>query len=365
MKRAKEAIWVGVLILGINLTIYILPSQTDITGWRQSLASHSQKLLYAASEEFHPKDVTAIERSKKPMFILLLCSSGRSGSTFVAELLGTRGNSVVFYEPLFKTVTEQKLPCHVNGTCIPEYLKSIAACDYTQEFEDWFKEKTLFYSYFHTEVTNCFVYADNKKKCKMIDVRGKCRNSVLRVIKVIRSRVAWVEGLLKDDSLNFKFIYLTRDPRATLASYVHMGWKNTPSAQCSTLHQDLVDFERLAKLYPNKAYQLEVEKLSADPTTAIPKLFDFLFGSPEIHDETMAFVMTHMFNNVSTSFGLNTAAYSSEEYQAWRWEITEQLLNETEKEPVCNSVLKMLRHEVFGSLKRARDKGVPLFNHAK
>lgn len=342
----------------------------DITGWRQSLASRSQQVNYAAAEEVpqppeygHPKDLTATQRSKKPLFILLMSSSGRSGSTLVTELLGTRGNSVVFFEPLFKTISQEKDPCHLNGTCIPQYLKSIAECGYSQEFEDWFKERTLFYSYFNIDVNNCFVYADDKKKCKMIDVRGKCRNSVLRVIKVIRSRVAWIEGLLKDDSLNMKLIYLTRDPRATLASYAHMGWKNKPLNQCTTMDKDMVDFDRLTKLYPNKAYQMEIEKLSADPVASIQEMFDFLFGSPEIHDETMVFINTHMYSNVSVSFGMNTAAYSYEEYQAWRWEITEQLLNETEKEPICKSVLKKLKHEVFGSLKRARDKNVSLFNY--
>ncbi|XP_068232387.1 carbohydrate sulfotransferase 1-like [Palaemon carinicauda] len=307
---------------------------------------------------------TNTKTPKKPLIIILLSSSGRSGSTLLSNLLITRRNSVLFFEPLYKTMNQKIDPCHVNGTCVAQYLKSIAKCNYSDEFEDWFKMKKFFYSFFNQEISTCLENATDKNKCIGIDIRSRCRNSSVRIIKVIRCRVAWIEDLLKDDSLNIKVIYLTRDPRGTLASYRTRKWENSPSEQCTKMEEDMRNLERFAKLYPGKTYHIHLEMLSVNLQPTVEGLFDFLYGNREINDEAEAFIDKHMRSKKKFTTDMNIVANSSVEYQAWRWEITEDTLKATENDLVCQYVFKELGHTIFGSLTRARDKNVALLNYA-
>ncbi|XP_068214700.1 carbohydrate sulfotransferase 1-like isoform X4 [Palaemon carinicauda] len=307
---------------------------------------------------------TDTKSPRKPLIILLLSSSGRSGSTLVSNLLRTRGNSVLFFEPLYKTMNYKIDPCHTNGTCVARYLKGIAECEYSEEFEQWFKTWTVFYSYFHLEVKTCLTYATDKSNCKAIDIRSRCRNATVRIIKVIRSRMAWIEDLLKDDSLNVKLIYLTRDPRATLASYRHMGWNNSPARQCHDMDQDLQTFARFAHLYPGRTHRIQLEALSINLEPTVEGLFDFLYGNRIIYDEAEAFINKNMRSKRKVTSYLHIVANSSVEYQAWRWEISAKLLRAAEKDLVCQDVFEQLGHTVFGSLRRARDEKVPLLDDA-
>ncbi|XP_068214699.1 carbohydrate sulfotransferase 1-like isoform X3 [Palaemon carinicauda] len=305
------------------------------------------------------------EGHNRPLFILLMSSSGRTGSTLMAKLLRTHGGSVVFFEPLFRTITMLNDPCHLNGTCVAQFLKDVALCKYTKDFEEWFKKWTVFFEVFHPEVSYCMQYTDDLEKCKKIDVRGRCLNSRVRIIKVIRSRMAWVEDLLKDDTLNMKLIYLTRDPRATLSSYNQLGWGNSAPTQCGDMKKDLDTYDRFERLYPKKVFRTQIETLSVDPYGTIRNLFGFLFGTPVVEDETVEFVNKHMRAKSTVYGGLKIEANSTEEYQSWRWEITQEILNASESNAVCQVILKRLGHVVFGSLKRARDRNVKLLDYEK
>ncbi|XP_068232384.1 carbohydrate sulfotransferase 1-like [Palaemon carinicauda] len=364
MRGTRGVVMIITVCSGISFVNYLNTFHLDNKAKFKSLIEEKTVETEEVAQPGIHVPPTDTKNPKKPLIIILLSSSGRSGSTLLSNLLITRRNSVLFFEPLYKTMNHKIDPCHVNGTCVAQYLKSIAKCDYSDEFEDWFKRKKFFYSFFNLEISTCLEYATDENKCIGIDIRSRCRNSSVRIIKVIRCRVAWIEDLLKDDSLNIKVIYLTRDPRGTLASYRTRQWENSPSEQCTKMEEDMRNLERFAKLYPGKTYHIHLERLSVNLQPTVEGLFEFLYGNREIYDEAEAFIDKHMRSKKKFTTDMNIVANSSVEYQAWRWEITEDTLKATENDLVCQYVFKELGHTIFGSLTRARDKNVALLNYA-
>ncbi|KAG7158914.1 carbohydrate sulfotransferase 5-like [Homarus americanus] len=298
--------------------------------------------------------------------VLILSSLPRSGSTLVAELLATHHNSVLFFEPLSNP---QMKPCLLNGTCVKEYISSIFKCTYERNFENWLKGKGLFLKYFHSSVSRCFGRPkEGGGACRRkLDLRSLCQNASIRIVKVIRSRLSWLEGLLNDTSLKIKIIHLVRDPRGSLTSIKNLGWNSKPSIRCSALQDDMCRYNNLLKKYPAKLTRLRLERLSMDPYGTVSDIYAFLYDGATLSKVTLQFLMEHMSATDTQPSGdnMDTQKNSLKEYQSWRWKITSELLKETEKEPACRATITQLGHVLFGSLHNARNSSIALTAHYK
>ncbi|XP_066957349.1 carbohydrate sulfotransferase 3-like [Macrobrachium rosenbergii] len=347
---------VAFFLCGLYLRMHVLSPSEGVGGVQTDLREVSFITSNGADDL---RDDVRPTQANKPFFILLVSSSGRSGSTMMSELLGTLDNTVVFFEPIWMTKNE---PCYRNGSCVPGFLSSLAACNFKEEFEEWMKGKGLFLRYYHPEALRCFkTPKEGNGRCRRnLDLRGLCLKSNIRVVKVIRSRLSWIESLLKDESLNMKAIYLVRDPRGSIASMQTLGWDSSPAKQCSLLDTDLRDFNRMVKSYPEKLFRVQLEKMCIQPQETVSELFRFLFGDPTLSERAQGFMEQHMRAAKSTSGAMDTVKNSSEEYQAWRWEISEQKLSDIEKEPSCQSAIRALGHVIFGSYVNARNGSVSL-----
>ncbi|XP_045590111.1 carbohydrate sulfotransferase 3-like, partial [Procambarus clarkii] len=200
--------------------------------------------------------------------------------------------------------------------------------------------------------------------CKRgLELRSTCKISRVRVVKVIRSRLSWLEGLLNDPSLNIKIIHLIRDPRGSLKSIKKLNWNSKPSFRCGALEDDMRHYDILLKKYPAQVTRLRLEKLSIEPFSTVSNLYKFLYGNQSLGKETVQFLKEHTAAPEGSVFpgdNMETRRNSSREYQAWRWRIPSLLLKETEGEPACRAVITRLGHALFGSIHNVRNATLPL-----
>lgn len=291
------------------------------------------------------------KHDNRTLFVLVLASMARSGSSVFSRILSTRQDSVLFYEPLW---LKQKTSCLETGDCVNNYIKTIFQCTFTVEFEYWLKGKPQFFNYFSEEARLGSWVGEELKSRIYFDLRGACQNSPVRIIKVIRSRLSWVEQLLDDPNFNLKIIHLTRDPRASIFSNRRIGFPSDPYKRCGALNADLEKFSELVARYPTKLTQVSFETLCQNPSLTVSKLHSFLYGDPTIPQLTMQFT--------NLMFGYNEQNPTGMRFQAWRNSISEELLSEIENEPLCRSAITKVGHVVFGSISNTRNTEIKLEN---
>ncbi|KAK4322657.1 hypothetical protein Pmani_006634 [Petrolisthes manimaculis] len=148
----------------------------------------------------------------------------------------------------------------------------------------------------------------------------------VKVIKSIRTHVAWVAPLLKALP-SLKVIHLVRDPRGSILSMSFNGWLSwyNLTEGCNNFNQDLLDGKTLTVLYPDSFLsQHTTSKKTWDP-----------YG-------------THR----------NTNTKNDE----WRSIITLEEL--TLSEATCGGVITQLGYRLLnGSLEDIRNLSIPLFNN--
>lgn len=295
-------------------------------------------------------------------FIVLLSSLPRSGSTMVAELLSSSmSNAVLFFEPL--SIHRKELGFQ-NGSCVADFIKELSDCSFERDFEVWLKDKSLFLQYFHPEVLRCFQKPrEGGSACRRkLDLRGLCFGAEVKIAKVIRSRLSWLEDLLRSSSetSEVKVVHITRDPRASLNSLSNLGWRRNSASRCLSLESDLNEFEGLVLRYPKRLHHLSLEELSVQPKIVSERLFSFLFGNATLPAMTRRFLESHLYAQTPTRGSMSTHKDSRKEYQAWRWRISAEELRDVEEDPACRRTIQRLGHVIFGSREAARNRSLPL-----
>lgn len=292
-----------------------------------------------------------------PLFVLVLASNPRSGSTLLSELLATVKDSVLFFEPSWPY---RNAPEFVNGRNVSDYLSNIFKCDYSDKFESWLKSEFSFNQYYHPSVLQCYSQWNAEECLKELDLRSLCQNAQVRIAKVVRVKLSWVEELLENSSFNIKVIHLMRDPRGSITSMQGLYWDWKPSEKCGNLWQDMQDYDRLLQSYPFKLTNVTHEELSLDPIATIERINLFLYGHSDLSSDTKRYIKKH--TNASKYQGDNMSTYkvSSEQYQSWRWKINGRLLSNIESVASCRSAIARYGHNIFESLDRVTDPRIPL-----
>lgn len=291
--------------------------------------------------------------------VVVVSSLPRSGSTLLAQLITAADNTVLFFEPLARY---QKVPCFKNGSCVTDFMSSLFRCTFDDKFDVWLKGKGLFIGYYHPSVQRCFQWPkEGSSTCRRrLDLRALCRGANVKVVKVIRSRLAWLAALL--DRSNVKIIYLTRDPRASLASISRMGWDSFPSRRCAALAADLDAYTALRASHPNRITRLSLEEFSRSPVQTTQRIFDFLHGISTFGDSVQRFLREH--TNASRVWSndgnMDTHRNSVREAEAWRGSVTLRQLREVEGEPACQAAITRLGHALFNTLENARNSSFSL-----
>ncbi|KAK4315227.1 hypothetical protein Pmani_013533 [Petrolisthes manimaculis] len=261
------------------------------------------------------KDINVQGSSEPTTHVLLLSSMGRSGSSFLGEILSSVPSAFYYFEPLYQ------LSHQLREDMVWRGLMGLFTCNMSTQFV-------------HAAVDRQNVLSHNKKlaHCNASCLKSgglvkECRNNKVKVIKSIRTQVAWVAPLLKALP-SLKVIHLVRDPRGTILSMSSLGWLEKEyniTTGCYNFTQDLLNSKTLTALYPDRF----LNEHTGDKNSRRP---------------------------------YDTHRHTSTMKEEWRAKITlEQLVL---SEAICGGVITQLGYRLFnGSLKDTRNLSIPLFNN--
>ncbi|XP_066944867.1 carbohydrate sulfotransferase 5-like [Macrobrachium rosenbergii] len=321
------------------------------------LVTVSRRLLRTWDEKIYGADTNP----SLPIYVLILSSIPRSGSTFLAEMLSSLEDSVLFFEPLWPLERGQ---CIQDDACVEKFLLGVFGCNFTGQFEDWLRSKPTFLRYFNPEASQCDrLEGREKDQCfRSLPLRETCSNSTVRLVKVVRARMHSFSKVMADPEVNFKLVHLTRDPRGAMESISHFaGWDKDPAERCRGLEEDLDTYEVFSDRYPSKVFRVSYERLCLYPLQEVSKILGFVFDVPPfVPPPVEAYINDHT-KVMKGKESLSTYKVSEREYFAWRWRISEGLLKSVEGEPTCLRPIQRLQHTVFGSLERVRNVSLQLF----
>lgn len=197
-----------------------------------------------------------------PRKLIVLVSQPRSGSSYLGNLISTTVKSIYFYEPLYQLDKMLKIDLDTAGinqrqsydTISTEYLRHIFRCDFSDR-ESW---KKVFNSPFKSLSTLSGNECDDADKDENLKyrpdrvegIRGgnngrsymlnrcmpflnanhlqkECQTMNL-MVKLLEFRLPFSNLLnleeIIDDSIQYKLLYLVRDPRASFYSLLRTGW---------------------------------------------------------------------------------------------------------------------------------------------
>ncbi|XP_042887354.1 carbohydrate sulfotransferase 1-like isoform X2 [Penaeus japonicus] len=303
--------------------------------------SHVEKHHHHKSQEakHSPSRVQkAIPRSN----LLVLSSMGRSGSSFLAEILASRGQSFYFYEPVRSLPESQKHDEH----SVREELRKAFRCEIQQEFLAVGDSPA-------SSIRHPYTYKKDIASVDMEILKDFCRKERFRIVKTIRTRLAWVSELLQEDP-TLKVIHLVRDPRGSLRSAAKVKWNLDPEKICSEIMEDLQTREEMEKKYPNRYLFVKYEDLAQDPFDKTIQMFRFLRGKPvHLPKRVKKYLWKHTTNTHKVKKSFGTHRTSEKMFQKWRNSISGPDLHAYEN--ACGDVIHALGHRRFGSEEMARN----------
>lgn len=171
--------------------------------------------------------------------MLLVSSMGRSGSSFLGQLLASPPSSIYFFEPL--KLLEQ-LPREQVWPGIRGLLTCNISAQFVRAVLGW---RSVLNNNHGVEWDSCT--RDCLRDGGLAQI---CRSKEIKVVKTIRMRVAWMIPLLNSIE-SLRIIHLVRDPRGSLLSMSHL-WKAHFKSECDNLSNDLLIGKFLPSLYPNR-----------------------------------------------------------------------------------------------------------------
>ncbi|XP_068244085.1 carbohydrate sulfotransferase 1-like isoform X2 [Palaemon carinicauda] len=291
------------------------------------------------------------EEEERGLRILVMSSVGRSGSSFLGELVAQLLNTIYIFEPL-RFLQEHSAEA-VTSENSKELLRSTYECHFSQDWLQFALKRNATLK----SITEC-----NRDIATIKDCLTKlCLRKRNKLLKVIRFRVSWAKELLNQDA-SLKVIHIVRDPRGTFQSLKsHKMVQRNYSQWCPKIQEDLEIGPLVSASFPKSFMSIKYEDLCYDPVGISLEIWSFLMGrnATSLPDTWSKYLDAHTKVSDKRQFSeYNTMRDSEKEAEAWRYEIDEQTLVGVERE--CAKVLELLEHNKFGSLIQARNMFLPL-----
>ncbi|XP_076028240.1 carbohydrate sulfotransferase 1-like isoform X2 [Oratosquilla oratoria] len=303
--------------------------------------------------------------ARKPKLVLLLSSYGRSGSSFMAEILQSEQSNLYFFEPL-KMLRERGIV--LTDDNIIGLLKNLWNCQIYPDFMSWIEEQkrpTLFVR--HKSFQTC-------KDClHQTHLEKACQQETYIITKTIRMRLKSTKELVSDPTMDIKVIHLVRDPRASDMSMVHLKWNTNSTKFCPLATEDFYVRRQMEKEFPHKYHFVRYEDLCRNPFRITANIFRFLSGETTFHDGPMSeksiqediprnvqnFLRKH--TNSRWSKRLQRDPYGTfrdtlNSWQKWRMTMDRDFLERNQN--VCREIIQEAGYRMFSSLEELRNLSV-------
>jgi len=221
---------------------------------------------------------------------ILVATTWRSGSTFLGDLINHYPGVFYYFEPLhyYSQLTKEKKE-EVQDEV--EFLRTLYSCSFTSANVGFLHHvavpanKFLMKNHNKRLWNSCSNLLPRETMCLMPEYLNRvCPLYPIRLAKTVRLRVARVEPLLQDPSMDLKVVVLVRDPRGVYnsrsSSQVSTWCKKDmcadPAVGCKDLLADVTAAEDLAARYPDSVTLVRYEDLSLMPEETTRDLMDFL-----------------------------------------------------------------------------------------
>lgn len=220
---------------------------------------------------------------------ILVATTWRSGSTFLGDLLNHYPGTFYFFEPLhyYSHVDKAHREQVVEQA---DFLSSLYHCNFNDNIGflrhvTKSENKFLFKNHNKRLWNSCYNLLPQEAMCVMPEYLNRmCPLYPIKLIKTVRLRVAKVEKMLQDPSMDLKVILLVRDPRGVynsrssgpVSTWCVHDMCTDPSVGCADLMADVTAAEDLASRYPGSVTLVRYEDLSMMPEDTTRDLLKFL-----------------------------------------------------------------------------------------
>lgn len=292
---------------------------------------------------------------RHPPNVLLLSSMGRSGSSFLGGLLNSQPGAFYIFEPLHRLEAWRL----VSDAMARQTFKQIVKCNFTGTLLDGLASEPDF-AIRTPSAYSCRLTKKNQTCFDAKKLKTACNKLPIKIIKTIRTRVAWLEPLLRDPEANLMVIHLVRDPRPSIISAIEREWNIKPERKCKELEDDLISGLQLDKALPGRYMTVRYEDLCEDPYKMARIIFSFL-GYKKLPLSTLSFLEKSTAKSDGKTYGIQRD--TTKQQQKWRQEITEEQLQGIEK--ACASTIASVGFNLFADIEHARNLSLPLYDPAK
>jgi len=245
------------------------------------------------------QQVTNFQRDSSPTRILL-ASTWRSGSTFLAEILTSSLPTFYHYEPLLQFGVTQIRGSDTSArkAAALRIVNKLFNCDF-YDLDIYMKTAHQRPELFaHNTFLWQFCSKGKVPLCFQPDFLGQfCQAFPIQVMKTVRLRMNVTRSLLRNAKLNLKVVTLVRDPRGIYQSRQERDWCpghpdcSQSSALCGDLVSDYKAILELSRDFPGKIMVVRYEDLALDTLGVSGKILSFL-GLP-LNQNVQEFLNAH------------------------------------------------------------------------
>ena len=189
----------------------------------------------------------------------LIVTRGRSGSSFLGDLLNSYPGTFYSFEPLYK---HRYMKTDMKGTKVIESIFKCMRPQFHVEFH--IKQNFRYYNILQEKASKWKTSMKKLQESKQL-FSSSCKKFPYRLVKTIRLPFKDVERLLLDPEMgkNLKVIFLFRDPRGryqSLISKVHWGINVDISSYCNKLYTDVKEAINIKNQYPGMSSFYSIDK---------------------------------------------------------------------------------------------------------
>lgn len=318
---------------------YTLPSLEEVIQSVHDLDVQRVLRMYSAQHEEVPPGT--------PHVRVIVTSTWRSGSTFLAEILASHPGVYYHYEPLMPYGLQQLHPGPMQDE-VQGLLQTILKCDY-HNLDEYLKFAYVNHDMFmrNTRLWS-MCSAMPRTKCYNPDTLARlCSLFPVHVMKVVRARLELLAPLLRDPTV--KLVWLVRDPRAVMSSRASsVTWCDTlackdPGYLCSDLLLDYRTYRLLQEERPDQVLLVRYEDLARDPYDKSREVLEF--AGLTFHKRVREYLDDHLTSDEDEPWSTR----HDPKTRVGRWMKLMKFDDVVKTQYHCKAIMKNLGYRLFAS----------------